>query len=66
MLSSNLNGLELLKKNPDKINWFYLSVNPNAIQLLQENKNAIKLLKENPDKINWFQLSANENANLVK
>ena len=33
----------------DKIHWYYLSLNPNAIQLL----------KENPDKIDWTNLSKN-------
>ena len=34
------------------INWNYLSLNPNAIELLKENK----------DKINWNNLSSNPNA----
>jgi hypothetical protein len=48
----------------NKINWVYLSKNPNALELLKENQNiinwsclsenpnAIDLLKENKDKIN--------------
>ena len=36
----------------DKLNWNYLSINPNAIQLL----------KENQDKIHWNNLSKNINA----
>ena len=36
-------------ENPDKINWYYLSF----------NKNAIKILEENPDKINWKRFSEN-------
>jgi len=36
----------------NKINWNYLSLNPNAIELL----------KENQDKINWCFLSSNPNA----
>jgi len=35
-----------------KINWIYLSRNPNAIELL----------KANPDKIYWYRLSLNPNA----
>jgi hypothetical protein len=35
-----------------KINWWYLSRNPNAIELLKENLNKIK----------WGQLSSNPNA----
>ena len=38
--------------NPNKINWSYLSSNPDAIHLLEKN----------PDKINWNQLSANPAA----
>ena len=58
----------------DKIDWDYLSENPNAIELLKENQdkinwnhlsknpNAIELLKENQDKIDWGTLSLNKNA----
>ena len=58
----------------DKINWDYLSSNPNAIDILKENfekiswcrlslnPNAIEILKENLDKINWWCLSSNPNA----
>ena len=72
-LSFNPNAIELLKENPDKINWLHLSSNPNAIELLKENPdkidgtelacnaNAIELLKEHPDKINWWILSHNPN-----
>jgi len=41
-MSSNKNAIELLKANPKKINWMYLSRNENAI-------------KENLEKINWMQ-----------
>ena len=41
----------MLKKNQDKINWCWLSQNPNAIEIL----------KENQDKINWFAFSSNPN-----
>ena len=34
----------MLEKNHDKIDWDYLSENPNAIHLLEKN----------PDKINWY------------
>ena len=49
----------------DKINWEYLSGNPNAIHLLEKNidkidwymlsrnPNAIHLLEKHPDKIDW-------------
>ncbi len=58
----------------NRIQWDYLSLNPNAIKLLIENKdkinwdylsenpNAIELLKENQNKIDWFNLSRNPNA----
>ena len=60
--------------NIDNLDLYYLSLNPNAIDLLKENKkyinwsalsynkNAIDLLKDNLDKINWDYLSANSNA----
>ncbi len=66
--------MELLRENQNKINWEYLSLNPNAIKLLKENQdkidwdwlsenpNAIELLKENKNKINWNCLSNNPNA----
>ena len=38
-----------LEKNPDKIDWSFLSENPAAIHLLEKN----------PDKINWYMLSSN-------
>jgi len=52
LLSSHCLAIELLKANPNKIDWDMLSI----------NKNAIKLLKENPEKINWDILSINKNA----
>src|ERR1700690_2589122 len=64
--------LDWIYKN--KINWYYLSLNPNAIDLLKQNKekidwswlsqnpNAINLLKQNKEKINWDYLSQNPNA----
>ena len=53
-LSTNPGAIELLKENPDKIVWNFLSIN--------SNPEAIKLLKSNPDKINWSYLSLNPNA----
>ena len=56
------------------ISWAILSLNPNAIHLLEKNPdkidwkwlslnpNAIHLLERNPDKIYWQQLSGNHNA----
>ncbi len=66
---------ESLKKKPtkpsNKINYWTLSANPYAIELIKQNLDkiswyilsanpaAIEILRENPDKINWTQLSAN-------
>ena len=38
-LSSNPNAIDLLMKNPDKINWYYLSEKPSIFEL---NTTAIK------------------------
>ena len=58
----------------DKIDWWELSKNPNAIHLLEQNMNkinwscissnpnAINLLEQNMDKIDWDGLSYNPNA----
>jgi len=55
----------------DKIDWYNLSSNPNAIHLLEKNldkinweqlsgnPNAIHLLEKNRNKINWCYLSKN-------
>ena len=55
----------------DKLNWQWLSKNPNAIHILEQNMyevnwcclstnpNAIDILELNPDKISWFSLSRN-------
>jgi len=50
-LSGNINAIELLKANPDKINWKYLSRNLSP--------DAIELFRKNQDKINWNSLSFN-------
>jgi hypothetical protein len=42
--------VELLKQNPTKINWYYLSCNANA--------EAVEMLRQNPDNIR-FNLSIN-------
>ena len=66
--------IESLESTPGKINWYYLSDNPAAIQLLEANPDninwpmlswnhgAIQLLEANPDKINWDYLSENPAA----
>ncbi len=57
----------------DKISWFDMSSNPNAISILEKNMdkinwlhlslnpNAIHLLEQNIDNINWNLLSKNPN-----
>jgi hypothetical protein len=83
-LSKNTNSkaLELLETeimaNPNNpnINWYHLSGNSEAIQLLKDypekiewqwlsrnsSDGAIQLLKDNPKKISWGMLSTNTNA----
>ena len=51
-LSENPNVIELLKENPDKIDWGCLLRNPNP--------EAFELLKQNPDKIVWGSLEKNK------
>ena len=64
-------------QNLDKISWFDLSCNINAISILQQNLdninwsslswncNAILLLEQNQDKINWKELSRNLNVRSI-
>ena len=51
------------RKKIDKIDWDFLSINPNATHILEKYKekinDAIELLRKNPDKINWIALSRN-------
>ena len=74
-LSQNINAIQLLRENPDKISWIRLTQNSSldAIQLLKENPlqihwthlslnpnaEAIQMLRENPLQIDWTQLSSN-------
>jgi hypothetical protein len=58
----------------DKLDWDALSINPNAVHLLEQNQdkinwlmlsknpNAVELLEQNPQKIDWYQLCTNPNA----
>ena len=58
-------------EHTDKIDWYVLSSNPNAISILAENldkvdwkelsknPNAITILAENLDKVEWYSLSRN-------
>jgi ribosomal protein L24E len=50
--------VKLLKRNPEKISWWNLSINTNT--------EAVELLKQNPDKIDWANLSGNTNAEAVE
>src|SRR5437868_195435 len=56
-LSHNRNAVHLLEKNPDKIYWAGLSMNP--------SDRAVSLLEKNPDKIHWGWLSSNPNDRAV-
>ena len=59
-------------EHTDKINWAWLSSNPNAIELLEKNldkvdwlwlslnPNAIHILEQNLDKVNWSNIWANQ------
>ena len=59
-LSANKNprAIDLLRANPERINWFELSANPNP--------EAIELLLENQDKIEWRMLSQNTNPAAIE
>jgi hypothetical protein len=68
-----------LNSNIDKIDWFYLSSNPNAIHFIEKNinnkciswcklsknKNAISILERNPENICWNCLCHNPNAKAI-
>jgi len=41
--------IEFVEQNKDKLDWYYLLKNPNALFLFEKN----------PDKINWWFLSSN-------
>jgi len=44
-------AIQILEKNPDKINWKLLSEN--------QSKCTVQLLEKNPNKIDWYWLSKN-------
>ena len=71
----NIKYLKLLDWIPiNKIDWYLMSKNPNAIPILKENldrvdwywlsanPNAMDILKGNLDRVDWYWLSANPNA----
>ena len=47
-------SIELLKENPNKIEWSCLCIN--------SNPKVLEIIEENFDKINWYSLSTNSNA----
>ena len=53
----NPSAIELLKAKRGKIDWCYLSKNPNP--------EAIDMLKENPKKIDWEHLSENPSSKVI-
>ena len=74
--NTNPSAIELIKENLDKVGWYWLSSNPEAIDLLEENKEkinwdqlsnnpcerAMKLIEENLQEANWNYLSSNPSA----
>ena len=51
-------AMQLLEKNPDIIDWKYLSIST--------SKCAIQLLEKNPDKIDWWYLSENTSEGAIR
>ena len=43
LLSSNINAIQLLKQNIDKINWYNLSKNRNALHILERHTDKINI-----------------------
>jgi hypothetical protein len=70
-LSENSGAIDVLKANPNFIQWYFLSSNPGAIEMLKANQDkinwsrlsrnpaAINILKVNTNKIYWEELSEN-------
>lgn len=80
-LSSNINAIEFLERNPKMIDWFYMSKNENAILTNQNidkicrstvccNKNAIeiiiKIMNEYPNELNFEFLSINTHPDAIQ
>jgi hypothetical protein len=55
LLSINLNAIHLLEKNQDKINWNYLSKNPNIFELdyIKMSEKKIRIIIEELMKDVW-------------
>ncbi len=76
--NTSLEAIQMLKENPENINWYCLSLNPSAIDILEQNtdkldwhnisKNpsAIHLLKKYPENINWECLSENPSEEAIQ
>jgi hypothetical protein len=58
-LSINPNSINYLEKNPDKKNWYALSKNENAVEMIKK-----EILKSN-SKIIWKGLSSNSNSEIL-
>ncbi len=70
-LYSNKNAINYFKERYNKVNWFMLSFNPDACDIIEnnqdkinwsnlsKNKNAVYILKNNLDKVDWCLLSLN-------
>ena len=56
--NSSEGAMRLLKKNPDKIDWQFLSKNT--------LESAIQLLEKNPNKIDWYHLSGNRSEGAMQ
>ena len=66
-------AIRILRNNKEKIYWFRLSSNPNAMSLIKKqgcmswkwlsmNPSAIQMLEANPEQIDWSCLSENPAA----
>jgi hypothetical protein len=58
-LSINSNSIKYLEKNPDKQNWYALSKNENAVEILKK-----EMIKKK-SKIIWRELSGNPNSEIL-
>jgi len=68
LLSTNINAINILKQDPDIINWEYISQNINAIDMIENrlkyesNIDIDEYINLLDNKICWKQLSSNINA----
>jgi hypothetical protein len=72
--ATNTINIDLLLKNIEKLDWTYLSRNPNALLIIENNLdkvdwfvlssnvNASRLLDENITKVDWYELMKNPGA----